>query len=233
LVDFGATSAVPSWAVTATSFYPDPFVSRFDSIGKSLRSASYFFGRHLDAELGSPSFVDRQVSECRGAFQSYVVLETLKLCGVPEARAKDSLSSKAGLAEASKAVMSVISYFQQDMIDFVDSQLWPTLTWDLGRIWQPNPPTHLKRLARLIRELVPAVHHLNAELVCISRTESRPLLYKPELRRLFNEGHHEQSLNGGKDAWQSIQTFIDQTVSRSLRDISSDEPAEVSLAMAA
>jgi hypothetical protein len=94
MVDFGATSAVPSWAITATSLMPDPFSQRFDAVARAIKSLCYYFCRHVDPRLASMKRIESTIAENSALFYRLVSFETLKLCGVPMANALEVMNSK-------------------------------------------------------------------------------------------------------------------------------------------
>jgi hypothetical protein len=189
MVDFGATSAVPSWAVTATSLMADPFAQRFDAVARAIKSLCYYFGRHADPRLASLKKTDMTIEENRTLFHRFVCLETLKLCGVSVATTLDALNSKQ-YEKIHKAILAIIQHYQRFCIDFVDSEVFEQhkhATWDFARIWDSTPPPHLRALARIVRNLIPSNEHDGAKRHCSLMSRTRPALYAPSMRSNFFE----------------------------------------------
>jgi hypothetical protein len=187
MVDFGATSAVPSWAVTATSLMPDPFARRFDAVARAIKSLCYYFGRHVDSRLASPKKIDATIEENRAHFHRFVCLETLKLCGVSTATALEVLNTKR-IEKIQETTLATIQHYQRAYIDFVDGEVFETnkhAKWDLATLWEVSPPSHLRTLSGIVRELVPADQHAEAKRHFEWQCRHRPALYAPLMREEF------------------------------------------------
>jgi hypothetical protein len=217
LADFGAMSSVPSWSVTATSFYPDPFLHRIDSVVQAMRSVGYYCGRHLDPSIGERANIDQHAQRCVNAFQRRVLFEALRLCGVSDDVASDVLASKTA-ETAWKIVRDLIAHFQAEQIDLIETVEMPRLLWDLATVWQQKPAQHLRRLRSLLNDIVARAEQARAAERCGHRSASRPLLYKPQLRARF---FRALDIGGSEELCMqpdALAKWIDQTVDASRRD---------------
>lgn len=186
LVDFGATSAVPSWANTATSYFHHPFKDQFECIVRAIESLSYYFGRHLDPRLANENAIANAVASARKEYQQAVCCETLRLCGVPR-----SIANAAACEEQSGAlwnvVSTVIAHYQVEQIDLVDAVPPLRLPWDLHCVWSYNVPRHLQALRSVLDNLVPPESRAATSFDCVSRAASRPSLYAPNAKASIYE----------------------------------------------
>jgi hypothetical protein len=211
LVDFGASSAVPSWALTATSLMPDPFDQRFEPIARAIKSLCYYFGRHVDPRLASPKRIDATIEANRALFSRYVCIESLKLCGVSSAAALNALNSKRS-EEIQKCIMATIHYYQATYLDFVEDVAYQSArraTWDLADLWLRAPPAHLANLAKLSKELVPVSQRDIAAAHCRHQTRSRHALYAPSMRKDFFDEIASHGLSEVTLEPDQIQRWID------------------------
>ncbi|WP_156421948.1 hypothetical protein [Paucibacter sp. KCTC 42545] len=216
LVDFGAMTAVPSWSITATSLYPDPYVERFENISAAIRSLSYYFGRHLDPLLSDRVEMENRISSVRASFFQFTAMEVLRLCGVPDAAA-NSVMQEMSTTMLQEVVQSIIGYYQTEHIDFIDVTNFPKKRWDIPEIWLPNPPKHLRKLNHLLHDIVPATKRADSRHLCIQRCRSRPLLYKPGARDSFFRDMDEILPTGTHADSERIAKYIDNIVSKCLR----------------
>jgi hypothetical protein len=217
MVDFGATSAVPSWATIATSYYPAPLAKRFDCIASNIRSLAYFFGRHVDSSIAERAAVDRHTEQSMQRFNRYIVLEALRVFGVVDPVAEDVVNSKA-FDGASRAIHEVISYFEADQLDFLETAQKPRKVWDLAKVWDRRPPQHLQRMRQVLLDLVPTRDCTASSARCGAISASRPLLYKPSMRgAFFNLLGEEKELGGTIDSVR-LTSYIDHAVKASIRE---------------
>jgi hypothetical protein len=217
LVDFGAASTVPSWARTATSYFPDPFAIRFDAISSAIRSVYYFVGRFLDENHGDLRMIDARTAKYAIEFQRLVAMEVLRLCGVTDPVAKDCVNSTY-FSNAWQSAQSAINFGQQQHLDLLLAGEYPDSSWDIRKVWSKRPPAHLQQLSILVRDLVCSGEQANALERCHRLSASRPDLYKPNLRaRFFSEVETKGVRNLGADPL-FVQDFIRRHVEANVRE---------------
>jgi hypothetical protein len=217
LVDFGATSAVPNWHNTASSYLHDPFRTRFECIARTIRSVYYYLGRHLDPALSDRSALERLIERCREAFRRFTVLEVLRSCGV-EDRVAVACMRGSRLELGWHAAYEAIDHHQQTNADLLEPGQYPDNAWDLRKIWSHNPARHLRALSALVKSLVAAAEVDEARQRCQRLSATRTALFKPNLRaRFFDEIREGDIHNLGADP-DFVRNFIDSNVAASLRE---------------
>lgn len=217
LVDFGAASTVPSWARTATSYFPDPLSIRFDAISSAMRSVYYYVGRYVSESYGETRTIDACTAKCAANFQRLVTMEVLRLCGVADSVAKDCINSKL-FGDCWRAAQIAINFGQQEHLDLLLAGEYPDSNWDIRKVWSLRPPSHLQLLASFVKGLVCSSDHGDAMERCHRLSASRPDLYKPNLRaRFFLEVETKGVPNLGADP-TFVQDFIRRHVEANVRE---------------
>ena len=145
LLDFGADSALPSWANTATSYFHDPIDRRFDAIAQAMRSVSYYLGTHLGWEWARPQRLEKSLHACAEAFRQALVFETLRLCGLPNDVAMEVLTGPRRLM-ALATIGAVISEAQAERLDLLEPAPLGHVDWPMSQLWCGRPPACLDAL---------------------------------------------------------------------------------------
>lgn len=217
LADFGAMTAVPSWANAATVLTADPFETRFASVEHALRSLSYYFGRHFDPTLGEPRAIEARVARCRRVFERCVTLEVLRLCGVPDPVAAEAVESRRGDA-LWRNIRRRIAHYQAERIDLVERVELPRLPWDLHRVWEERGPAHLSALRSVLLDLVRTGRREAAAKTCSMRCASRTLLYAPEAKEdIYARLERDPGADPRADVTRIVR-LLESTVRASRRD---------------
>ena len=187
LMDFGGMTAVPSWGAAATMLYPVHEDQQLSVLTFSIRAVGHHFGRYLGHGLGTDAERTATVAEAINAYRAEFLEQTLRLCGVTPEVARDAAASP-GAGQLLRAVMRTVSHFQRETLDLIESTPVPRIRWDLARVWDRWPPTHLVRLRGIVDDLVPASRRAQAQVACVALSRDRPLLYGREMRdRLYDE----------------------------------------------
>lgn len=216
LVDFGAMSAVPSWSNTATVFFHQPFREQFDCIIRSIKSLSYYFGRHLDPHLADDDAISELIARARKEYQQAVGQETLLLCGISGSVA-DPVVHNERCEGLWQLVASLIAHYQAEQLDMVYKTETPNLPWDIPLVWGTKVPRHLQPLRRVLDELVPLEEREAAISRCVFRAASRPLLYFSSAKESIYNALESDQPGGHADDRARIAVLIDMYVSQSVR----------------
>lgn len=220
LLDFGAMSAVPSWADVATMLTRQPFHHLFRMVSGSIHSLAYQVGRHFLPQFSRPDFVRSLVSNAQFAFQRTVLREALHLGG---ARRCDTAAfdSATAINAAWPSLMEAITHFQRERLEFVDGAPAPALAWDLPLLWHRSPPAHLQGLRNLLRDLVPSVDHSTAAERCMRMARTRRRLYREPMKARL---HRALELSPARQLTnqQQLARFVAREIGASSRAPSGD-----------
>jgi hypothetical protein len=217
LVDFGAMTAVPSWARTATVIFAESFEDRFACIPAIVRLIGYYFNRYVDRGLGSEEWAHRLENKFHDLFLKKTAFEVLRLLGVPNAVAAAAVEGRDG-ARVIRAVKQVITWYQGESIDFFDDGYRQNIEWDLCRVWDDRPPQHLRFLSFIVRELTTDTSIDRAARKCTERTKSREFLYKFVFRRRFFEAVHQIEPLAPHADGSAVSAYISSVVAACRRD---------------
>ncbi|MEW6704359.1 MAG: hypothetical protein AB1430_05865 [Pseudomonadota bacterium] len=216
LLDFGAMSALPSWADAAVMMGRQPFAGHVRLLPRLIRSSAYFFGRHLDASLGSPARVEALCAAVEQEFRRAVVFETARMLGLDRDRA-GSVSHGAELALWWRSLVQLVAHFERERIDMVERTPSQRLAWDVASVWRPQPPEHLRTLHSLLEAAVPPDEREACAQRCHAISRTRPALYRQEAKAAIFEALDRTSEGKTPDR-QRIEAFIDQWVATNRRD---------------
>ena len=216
LVDFGATSAVPSWADTATMLARVPFEALQALLPRVLRSDAYFYGRHLDPALAEDAVLDTLADHVGQAFRRTTVTEVLRLAGVPRALAAQQAEGADG-QRWWQLVQALIADCQREQVDLSERGAPHGRPWRFAALWSSSVPAALRPLRDALEAIVPPAQRELAVRRCALLAATRHGLLreqvKPVIRRQVdpaNEGLAPQRA--------VIEDFICARVAASRRD---------------
>ena len=217
LIDFGASSAVPSWANISTMQAPQPFIAQFDVIRRAMRHLSYYCRRHLDPTMDSTASMNVQCASAQRHYQMTVIAEGLRVCGVD---AEVAAAAAAGPEHAFlwQAVGTVIAHFQRETFDIRSDMPPPAIPWDLPSVWDDKPPAHLKQWRDIVRDYVPADEQGGAEERCRFIAGPRSHLYREDAKAAIYAALEHIQEQDHADARELVTTLICDQVARGRRD---------------
>ncbi len=217
LLDFGAASALPSWANTASSYFHDPVATRFDCIAQAIRSTSYYIGRHLGWHLQRPADVEGKIERCAEAFRRALVFEVLRLAGLPDPMAFDVVTGPRREA-AVVAVRAAIEDAQRVRLDLLEPAPLECVDWPMAKLWEREPPDSLRLLRRFLQPLIGRALREDCQQTHARLSRTRSELFKPHLRQsIFQAIDRENDGRLGATA-SFVQAFVDGHVARSRRE---------------
>jgi hypothetical protein len=216
LLDFGAMSAVPSWAKTATMMNQQSIISLYHFLPATIRSLSYFFGRFLDPRFSSERVISCLADTARLEFRYTLMRETLRLLGVQQDVA-DAAATRADLEKLHKTVVVLINHFQRERIDMVVSTPVPKLKWDIDEMWSDNTPSHLRDIKAIVKNMIPLSQHEYAANQCRLLASTRTSLFREEAKATIFHAVEPGSINVAEDR-VTIERYICTKITEARRD---------------
>lgn len=216
LVDFGAMSAVPSWANTASAFYPQPFVEQFENIVRAIQSLSYYFGRYFDTNLAKKASISNSLEIARKTYKMTICTEILKLCGLPES----VLVSEFVLNNLNKifnVVQVLFEYYQREQVDLIMEVPKLQIPWDIHMVWNKAVPRHLRSLRRILEPLVPSADVGMVAEICASRSQCRTMLYAPQMKSLIFSKLDLETCHSFEEDQARVSSLIEEYIQSSIR----------------
>ncbi len=216
LLDFGAMSAMPSWADAAVMMARQPFSAHVQLLPRLVRSTWFFFDRHLGRHRALLPQVDALCDSVQLEFRRAMVFEALRLLGLDRGVA-GAVAAGPGHVAWWNAVVGLVARFEHERIDMVESTPALRLPWDVLATWDDPPPPHLAALRRLLDELVPAPERALCVERCTFISRTRPALFREEAKRAIAAAI-EHSAAGLSPCREQIGDFIDRWVASNRRD---------------
>lgn len=214
LLDFGACSALPSLAQITMVPGSPPTGNEFATLTEAAKSLAYYFGRCIDPSHDRPEIVERMVAEAGAVYQETILLEMLRICGVPKAAARAAIRG-ADHARLAKAVRVAVSYFREERFDIYSGTPVPRRAWDIADLWKPEPPLHLVPLRDVLADLGMSAQICRDRCILVSRP--RAALYREELKSHLHEQLASFELSP-RDEPRFISELICKIVALSRRD---------------
>lgn len=185
MLDFGACSALPSWASITMLPGASPAGAEFQALAQAVQSLAYYSARCLARSLPDGAAIQSALEQAWHQHQHTLACEVLRLCGVPRRLAVNAMHGEH--ASALRMVIGrLFGHWAREQFDIMEFTPSPRIAWDLPEVWLPAPPRHLAALRALLEQI--AIPLTTAQLHARSRQISspRPSLYREELKhRLF------------------------------------------------
>lgn len=219
LVDFGASTALPSWAKTRIIPGGQVFGHEFAALAQALTPAMYYWARFGDAGIAAPEFQQNVLNLAAQEYNRTIMIEVLRLLGLTRRRALGILESPV-YQQVAREIGVVIRHFQQDRLDILESTPVPARAWDLDLFWSDNPPPHLQGLRRLLADDaghgLPADDIVTASRRCRLLQSTRHILFREESKSaLFAE---LEGAPASPPTLDSITRLVNLWVARARRD---------------
>ena len=216
LLDFGAMSALPSWANAATMQSRQSFITQANLLTRLIRAGGYSFGRYLDARFSDEDCINQLAATAQLEYRRVIVTEGLRLCGVTRSVAEQVARGK-GFEPTWSILVDLIAHFQREQIDMVESTPEVQLKWDLCDVWKTNPPEHLRELQAIVHSLVASDERSFAAnrgaLLCVTRST----LYREEAKHaIFDQ--IDNSGTGAEPDRHRIGNLINEQIAVGRRD---------------
>lgn len=228
LVDFGATSAVPSWADTATMLARVPFEALRTMLPRVLRSDAYYYARHLDAALGTEAVLDALCAQVEQSFRRTTVIEVLRLAGVDRAVAV----RYADMADWWHLAQGLIAECQREEVELVERGAPQHAPWQFAQLWSSHVPHALRPLRDALEGIVPPAQRERAALRCARFASTRHGLLRERVKPVLQR-HLDPAGVGAVPPRRDIEDIICARVAANRRDPGGDVADAVCIGFAA
>lgn len=154
LVDFGSTTALPSWANIPIC---TDGTSLIDEIGKLRTSFGSFvanYNRYKAKDAPSIGDADTYWQRILGRYQARLSFELLRLCGVGEDVAAAGVVGVQA-PKIQRALSKIVRYYRTETVDWRMNNAEVGLPWVMDRLWSREPPGQLTELREIVSGLVP------------------------------------------------------------------------------
>jgi len=220
LLDFGAMTAIPSWARISLKWSGPPAGESLYYLVQAVRSHAIFLGRYVDATLATPEAIGCALNAVVQRYQAALLREMLRLAGLTRPQAESLLQAEPAV---SRLLGRLMTHYRREQFTLFEGTPSPRIPWDIERLWSSEPPTHwlllrdfLMEKRDLLSECGRVDHELWAERVKL-RSRSRPALYRARIKRelyLTLELH----MAGVALNQNSLDRLIAETVCQNRRD---------------
>jgi Protein adenylyltransferase SelO len=208
LVDFGAMTAVPSWANVITMLRAQPFGSQFGVIARAVQDLSYYAGRYLDPKFAEADAIKQRVGTAKMHYQKSLIHDALQFCNVP----RISLNAEIDLAHAWSIIEKLILRYQSTKIDFYDELPDTISSWDIATVWNNDVDDHLKPLQRLLFSLTTLTERIEARDLLALQSRPNPSLYRQIAKKSIYDA---LEVKGEADA-ATVTAYIGNQIALSL-----------------
>ena len=216
LLDFGAMSALPSWADARLMEARENFGAQFNLLAQMIRSTGYYFNRYLATPVVTQDNIAGWVATVQSQYVQVFIAETLRLCGLSRAAAIEVMKA-ADFTSLWQAIGQIIRHFQRERIDMVESTPVVRLEWDLHKIWDQRPPPHLLALQTILKPLLGPSELSMATKRCRLISATRSSLFREEVKRdIFATVDRER--RGEDPSRDRIERYINEQVAQGRRD---------------
>ena len=153
LLDFGAMTALPSWARVSTMQGGPPAGMDMLFVAQAMQAVAPFLGRHIDEALASPEVLGANMSRANDRYRQVLLREVLRLSGLTRLQSERLLQS-ALAARAVAAINRLVTHFAREQFAIFDGMPEPRISWDLGQFWRGPAPRHLHELRDLLTDAI-------------------------------------------------------------------------------
>jgi len=225
LLDFGATTSVPTWARIGVANGAPPIGVDLPTLMQAVQTQCYFWGENFSPEFSSTAFVNEIIKNVEAAYYHALCLQVLRLIGLSDSESKRMLASSDS-ERLRPAVNRMIGHFQKEQFSIFYGTPSPRIEWDIDQIWQDGCPEHLCEIRDLIKDLqggtVECIGLLKNR--ALARCYSRPSLYREKIKDTIYESLESTSYGLFLDR-DYVSKFINLNIVENRRD-SKIEPEE-------
>lgn len=172
-VDFGASSALPSWGCATTVAGSPAVGNELKQLLDALRASTYYFARHLEPTLGVDQvYVDlcNQVVEC---YFNTLSIEFLRVCGIADVKMASVLRP---------IILKVLQGAQSEQYDILDFTPSLERRIRISALWDETVPEELRELRQSLDDCYPDLDVESTRLACQFIGADRGSLYRQEMR---------------------------------------------------
>jgi len=153
LLDFGAMTALPSWARINTIQGGPPSGMDMLYLMEAFKAIMPFFARHVNADLASEKQITATLAQVTDRYRRTVVREVLRTVGLTRTQCSQLLRTSLANRIAS-AVNRLVTHFAREQFAIFDGTPEPRIRWDLDQFWSDRPPAHARELQTILREAI-------------------------------------------------------------------------------
>jgi hypothetical protein len=145
LLDFGAMTALPSWARAQLMQGGAPAGADLLFLVQALQAVTPLLGRHADASMADPHRLQAMAAQIADRYRLALSREVLRVAGLSRAQACTLLKCEQS-GRVLAAINRLVGHFLREQFSVFDGMPEPRIAWDLDRLWDPVPPPHLAEL---------------------------------------------------------------------------------------
>jgi hypothetical protein len=150
LLDFGAMTALPSWARIQTMQGGPPAGLDMLFVVQALQAAAPALARFIDASMASPQVLSALLSQAAAHYHQTVMREVLRVLGLSRLQSARLLQSEQG-RPVTAAINRLVMHFAREQFAIFDGMPQPRFAWDLESFWvAEDPPVHARELRGLL-----------------------------------------------------------------------------------
>lgn len=225
LLDFGAMTALPSWARIGVIQGGPPAGRDMSFLKQAMQAAAPLFARHVSSGIASPERMQRLLLLAQRAYAQTLMRELLRVAGLTRSEALRLLQSP--LAQRTSVAMNrLVCHFAREQFHILGGMPTPRVSWDVGQLWCDSPPVHLRELREVLRAAMqsgqlgsqPAAEmERTADARCSLRTTTRDGLFIDRFKETLY-ADLEGRFAGKQIERDDVGRLIDSTVLEHRRD---------------
>jgi hypothetical protein len=216
LVDFGAMTAVPSWARIASSYHREGFLEQINAIQNGVKSIGYYFGKHI---LGSQLLKgerEKSVSQVARRYELAMAREILNLLGVGWLWEMQYSQSAKECERLRLMVRRLALHFNCDSVDMLEYTPAPRLQFDLDEFWRSTDAPHLGELREELRRRLSISQIGDLRERRLFDEAAHAKFYFPEMKRAIYERLDFSVSTGAAPSPTDVATVIKEYVQAGL-----------------
>lgn len=217
LLDFGATTATPSWARISLNWGSPPIGEGMFYLVKAVNDHAAMLGRELDPAYLSPEGIRKPIAMAAQVYQRVMLREILRLAGLTRSLAERMVQEEPGVVGI---LGRLLSHYRREQFAIFDGTPRPRIPWDQGRLWSDDSPSHWRPLRDCLLAWIGKSDSTKCEQAIgysVFRGQDRPALYHESIKKELYE-HLEHRLKGHALCQESLDHLINGVVCLHRRD---------------
>lgn len=217
LLDFGATTATPSWARISLTWGSPPTGDGMFYLVNAIKGHAFMLGREVDPAYLSPEGIRKTIAATAQAYQRVMLREMLRVAGLMRPLAERMLQEEPGVV---RILGRLLTHYRREQFAIFDGTPSPRVPWDQALLWSDDPPPHWRPLRDCLLAWVERfgiVGRVQVAGCSVFRGQDRPALYHESIKKELYE-HLEHRLKGHALCQESLDHLINGVVCRHRRD---------------
>jgi len=223
LLDFGGTTATPSWARISLMWGSPPTGEGMVYLAQAVKSHAAALGREVDPAWISPGMIAKTIATAAQGYQWVVLREMLRLAGLTRSMAARMIQEEPKIV---RILDRLLAHYRGEQFAIFDGTPSPRTPWDQALLWLDDPPAHWRPLRDCVLAWIERSGNMDRMQVTgysVFRGQDRSALYRESIKKALYD-HLECRLKGDALCQESLDHLIAQWVCRHRRD-SACEPA--------